>query len=83
MRGFCAYVNLIPVLTPRYPHRRQINMAKNKNRKQSGPQQRGTKDQARRGAEELVSAADQTESAPGSAEVVSGGGKRQKRFGHN
>lgn len=83
MRGFCAYVNLIPVLTPRYPHRRQITMAKNKNRKQGGPQQRGTQDQARRGAEELASAAEQTESAASAAQFAPGGGKRQKKFGHN
>ncbi|GGK57473.1 hypothetical protein [Streptomyces flaveus] len=57
-------------------------MAKNKNRKQGGPQQRGTQEQARRGTEELASAAEQTESAPGPDRFTSGG-KRQKKFGHN
>jgi hypothetical protein len=58
-------------------------MAKNKNRKQTGPKQSGAHEQARRGAEELAPAAEQTESAASAAQFASGGGKRRKKFGHN
>ncbi|WP_328772298.1 hypothetical protein [Streptomyces sp. NBC_00286] len=58
-------------------------MAKNKNRKQTRPKQRGTQDQARRGTEELASTAEQTEPAASTTQFASGGGKRRKKFGHN
>ncbi|SDK08209.1 hypothetical protein [Streptomyces indicus] len=57
-------------------------MAKNKNRQQQrGQQQRGAQqEQSQRGAEQVESAAEQ---APSPAQFASGGGKRQKKFGHN
>jgi hypothetical protein len=57
-------------------------MAKNKNRKQGGPDQRGAQEQAQRGTEQMESAAEQSEAAPNPAQFTSGG-KRQKKFGHN
>lgn len=41
MRLMSAYVNLVPALAPRSPTG-GITMAKNKNRKQSGPQNRAS-----------------------------------------
>ncbi|NGO11083.1 hypothetical protein G5C60_26650 [Streptomyces sp. HC44] len=57
-------------------------MAKNKNRKQGGPEQRGATEQTQRGAERSAPPGEQNDAAPSPAQFASGG-KRRKKFGHN
>ncbi|MGP4042737.1 hypothetical protein [Streptomyces sp. 2A115] len=55
-------------------------MAKNKNRKQAGEQDRGHEQAAERGAERMGSAEPSPSTGPAQ---FAGGAKRQKKFGHN
>lgn len=75
-------VNLDPALTPRAPQE-AITMAKNKNRKQGGQQDRSSQaerahEQAQRSSTEAHTPMSQAQGSP--ADVAR---KHQKRFGHN
>ncbi len=80
MRLLSAYVNLVPALAPRSPTG-GITMAKNKNRKQAGPQNRAQQPEhaQRPSAEEHEP---QMAHVPGSPSDGARG-KKQKSFGHN
>lgn len=91
MRSFPAYVNLIPTLAPgpvlgirpagraRTPDRRQITMAKNKNRDRKQPQSERSQEAAQQTSMQTQAHERATQVTPG--DVARKG--RQKRFGHN
>jgi hypothetical protein len=87
MRSVSAYVNLNANLAPRSPkisHRRQITMAKNKNRKQSGDQNRASAaEQAQEQAKSSASEAQSTMETQAMGSPADVARKHQRRFGHN